>query len=460
MVLVTITKCLCSKFFVHFPSQAGTVAHFVCFPPAPTLRAVWNTLTQVHPNTAVPCLVSGSWALGVWAKFFHQNLAKEQGKFFSKNLLIPRFCLKINFLVNSVWPVLWCFASIHMELLGVSVRQFWRSPGVIPIFSCQVWDDSCSSPAWKCIMRVSWVFFLKPLSENSPLLLSVLCGHLCADPSCAPLPPSHLALMFCFILGLVWSRKPKLTPAQSDRGLPSPQGVCTALGGHNFTLNSSESISSAPLETVHDPCFSLARVLCWGEASAWWFSAAAKESFLLPLPSQSPQTLPLPPEPCSGTGHWNFHWGMFSFLSTTGISFFLITGVRCWSDWQITCDQHREKLHFLYLWFSSLFCAVFLSLCWFERCTRTEMSLLSEFVVLGICFKKVTQPSWLFFSITKQGRGWEDHPAVLLCWQGFWDAVEDGLSDALGTCHSSCGPRWVVAAHPVKCRATEGMSRG
>lgn len=180
------------------------------------------------------------------------------------------------------------------------------------------------------------------------------------------------------------AEKPKPPLLSQTGGLPSPQGVCTALGGHSFTFNSSESISSAPLETVHDPCFSLARVLCWGEASAWWFSAAAKEFFLLPLPSQSPQTLPLPPEPCFGTGHWNFHWGMFSCLSTTGISFFLITGVRCCSDWQITCDQHREKLQFLYLWFSSLFCAVFLSLCWFERCTHTEMSHLSEFVVLGI----------------------------------------------------------------------------
>lgn len=54
-------------------------------------------------------------------------------------------------------------------------------------------------------------------------------------------------------------------------------------------FNYSKSISSAPLEMVHDPCFSLARVLRLGEASVCWFSAAAKKHFLI-LPSRSPQT--------------------------------------------------------------------------------------------------------------------------------------------------------------------------
>lgn len=117
-------------------------------------------------------------------------------------------------------------------------------------------------------------------------------------------------------------------------------------------FNYSKSISSAPLEMVHDPCFSLARVLRLGEASVCWFSAAAKKCFRL-LPSRSPQThtaqLPLPWEHCFGSGPLNFHSGMLHRLSVTGISFFLmqVSGAG-WID-SPACDQHRGKLPFLSL---------------------------------------------------------------------------------------------------------------
>lgn len=308
---------------------------------------------------------------------------------------------------------------------------------------------------------VLWDLFLEPHSENSALLLPFLCGHLSAAHSCAPQPPSHLKLMFCFTVWLVWSRKTWTPHAQSDGGLPSPRGACAALGGHSFMFNYSESISSVPLEIVHDPCFSLARLLCWGGASACWFSVAAKECFPLPLPSQSPQTLSLPRECCFGTRHW---------ISVAGCSVVSAQQVSAsfWSQvsgaGQIdrsTCDQCREKLQFLCLLFSSLFCAASVPVLVWE--TRTLWNVFLESLLClgsGLLFKKATQPSWLVFSITKQSRGWEDHPPLLLYWQGFLDAVEDGLTDAVRTCQSSHGPRWVAAAHPVKCRAAVGMSRG
>lgn len=93
----------------------------------------------------------------------------------------------------------------------------------------------------------------------------------------------------------------------------------------------SESISSAPLETVHHLCFSLATVFCLGEASGCWFSAAAKKHFLL-WHSRCPQTreLPVAQEHCFGTGSLSFHSEMLDCRSATGISFFLMAGVRCW----------------------------------------------------------------------------------------------------------------------------------
>lgn len=222
------------------------------------------------------------------------------------------------------------------------------------------------------------------------------------------------------------------------------------------------------VETVHDPCFSLARVLCWGQASAWWFSAAARESFLLPLPSQSPQTLPLPRDCCFGTRHWNFHWGMFSCLSTTAISFFLITGVRCWSDWQVTCDQHREELQFLYLFrklwkgFSSLFFAVFLCLCWFERCTCSEMCLLRDFVVLGFWLLKKSYTAFLVIFFHHQaGQRLRRPPStaavltgILRCCWGWADWCSQNVPALSWTTLGGCSPPCEMQ------RATVGMSRG
>lgn len=193
-----------------------------------------------------------------------------------------------------------------------------------------------SSPVLKWIMRVcSEISFWSHTLKTLPY-----CCHCsvvtCLQPTAVLLSLPHV-WHSCFVSFCGWFEAGKPEPPTLSRtgGLPSPRGACAALGGHSFVFNYSESISSVLLETVHDPCFSLARVLCWGEASACCFSAATKECFLLPLPSQSPQTLPLPWERCFGTGHWNFRREMFSCLSMTGISFFLITGVRCWSDWQI-----------------------------------------------------------------------------------------------------------------------------
>ena len=113
------------------------------------------------------------------------------------------------------------------------------------------------------------------------------------SPVCRSQPCPSASLMsepaFHFILAAGLKQKNMNTPCSVTQGGSQPRrGACAARGGHSFMFNYSKSISSAPLGMVHYPYFSLARVLCLGEASVCWFSAAATKCFLL-LPSRSPQ---------------------------------------------------------------------------------------------------------------------------------------------------------------------------
>lgn len=268
-----------------------------------------------------------------------------------------------------------------MELLGVSVGNFgdlleWYPyspvkfgmllvhilPGSI-LWGCpevSFWSHTQKTQPYCC--HCSMVTYLQP---TAVLLCLPHIWHSC----------------FVWFCGWFEAGKPKPPHAQSGRGAPiTPRSV----------HSSGRPQLHVQLQWEH--------LKCTPGSSPWPLSLLGQSpvlrrgiSMVLFCCSQgvfsSPFAFPVSPDTASprfGTRHWNFHWGMLSCLSSTGISFFLITGVRCWSDWQITCEQHREKLQVFYLWFSSLFCAVFLSPCWFERCTHTEMSLLREFAVLGI----------------------------------------------------------------------------
>lgn len=280
--------------------------------------------------------------------------------------------------------MLWCFALSDMEFLGVSVRQFWRSPGVIPIFSCQVWDDSFSSPAWKCIMRVSWGFFLEPHSENSTLLLPLLCGHPPAAHSCAHQPPSHLTVMFSFILWLVWSRKTQ-TQCSVWQGGSHHSKECAQL----WEGTASPSITvRAP--QVHPWKQSMAPVSPWPESCA---EERHQHGGLLLQPRSLFFSLCLPslPRRClfPGSAVLALDIGISiegcSVVSAQQVSasfWSQVSGAGQIDRSQVTSTGKRWSQPWKRL--SSLFCAVFLCLCWFERCTCSEMSLLRAFAVLGI----------------------------------------------------------------------------
>lgn len=143
---------------------------------------------------------------------------------------------------------------------------------------------------------------MEPYSENSSLLQPLLCGHL----SAAPQPSSHLTLMFCFILWLVWSRKTQTPHAQVSRGGSHHSKERARPWRPQLHINCSESISSAPLETVPDP------VSPWPESCA---EERHQHGGFLLQPRSLFFSLCLPSLPrcclflgsCFGTRHWNFH---------------------------------------------------------------------------------------------------------------------------------------------------------